>query len=310
MTWFKADDNLQDHPKVLRLGRDMVPAIGVWTLVGTWAARQNTDGFVPVVIIRRYDPRERLAKRLVSVGLFERAEVNGVVGYRFHDWPDHQPTAAEVEKKRALARDRQRRFRERSGQFGSDGPDPSDTDGFEQRSLDQAERTTEVGSNAVTAPSRNGARNALLNALVTTTPSRPDPLVKEEPPPLRGAPPSGRSTKPARGTRIPANFKITPDMIDWARRETPNVPLDATTEDFCDYWNSKPGKEAEKLDWPRTWKRWMRKAHQDTPRNNTGSNTNGRHLATTDRKILELQSMANRFENNNNLWELPEGTAS
>lgn len=193
MTWFKADDNLQDHPKVLQLGRDMVPAMGLWTLVGTWSARQRTDGFVPVVIIRRYDPRERLAKRLVAVGLFEHAEDNGAVGYRFHDWPDHQPTAAEVERKRSFTRERQRKFRERSGRFTAGSTDTAPTTPSETQAQDQDEQAHPVGSNGVTTPVRNGVGNALRDASVTTAPARPDPTRNYK------APPGGDAAAPRGG---------------------------------------------------------------------------------------------------------------
>lgn len=193
MTWFKADDNLQDHPKVLQLGRDMVPAMGLWTLVGTWAARQRTDGFVPVVIIRRYDPRERLAKRLVEVGLFERAEANGAVGYQFHDWPDHQPTAAEVARKQEFTRERQRKFRERSGKFSAANHGTPTTPEPDPHAPDQAKQAPDVPRNGVTTPVSNGVSNALRDASVTTAPARPDPTRNYK------APPGGDAAAPRGG---------------------------------------------------------------------------------------------------------------
>ena len=101
MTWFKVDDGFHDHKKVRRLGKDRTAAVGVWTLCGSWSADTGADGFVPTEIVQRHDPREKLAARLVDVGLWHRDEVDGEPGYRFHDWHDYQPTADEVEEKRA-----------------------------------------------------------------------------------------------------------------------------------------------------------------------------------------------------------------
>jgi hypothetical protein len=96
MTWFKVDDGLADHRKVRQLGRDRLPAMGLWALSGSWAARELTDGFVPEEIVQRHDPKHRYARRLVDVGLWEHAKQDGEDGYQFHDWVDMQPTKVEV----------------------------------------------------------------------------------------------------------------------------------------------------------------------------------------------------------------------
>lgn len=63
-----------------------------------------------------------------------------------------------------------------------------------------------------------------------------------------------------RGTRLPLPFEVTPDMDDWAARECPGVNVDLETKKFVDYWRAKTGKDATKLDWPATWKNWIRRA--------------------------------------------------
>jgi hypothetical protein len=113
VTWFRVDDNLTDHPKVLALGKDMLPAMGLWTIVGAWAGRYDTDGYVPESIVRRHDPRLRLARRLVDVGLWERRLLDGNPAFYYHDWTDSQPSKDEIERKREKARERQRRSRRR-----------------------------------------------------------------------------------------------------------------------------------------------------------------------------------------------------
>lgn len=113
MTWFKVDDGLPDHRKVRRLGRDKLPAIGLWTLCGAWCSSNLMDGFVPDEIVRRWDASAKYAEKLVAAGLWHHAEHEGEPGYRFHQWsePGRQPTKAQVEQERDAARERMRRIR-------------------------------------------------------------------------------------------------------------------------------------------------------------------------------------------------------
>lgn len=59
-----------------------------------------------------------------------------------------------------------------------------------------------------------------------------------------------------RGERIPADFE--PDT-EWAQAQGLS-PSEASHEaaQFLDYWRSKPGKDGLKLDWPGTWRMWVR----------------------------------------------------
>lgn len=69
-----------------------------------------------------------------------------------------------------------------------------------------------------------------------------------------------------RGERIPADFE--PDT-EWAQAQGLS-PSEASHEaaQFIDYWRSKPGKDGLKLDWPGTWRMWVRnsiKRHRSQP---------------------------------------------
>jgi hypothetical protein len=69
-----------------------------------------------------------------------------------------------------------------------------------------------------------------------------------------------------RGERIPADFE--PDT-EWAMAQGLS-PSEASHEaaQFIDYWRSKPGKDGLKLDWPGTWRMWVRnsiKRHRSQP---------------------------------------------
>lgn len=94
--WFKVDDQFHEHAKVRRTGPD-VAAIGVWTLSGSWAGDNRSDGFVPESVVKRWTGSWRKhAATLVRVGLWESTEVDGERGWVFHDWDDCNPTKDET----------------------------------------------------------------------------------------------------------------------------------------------------------------------------------------------------------------------
>lgn len=71
------------------------------------------------------------------------------------------------------------------------------------------------------------------------------------------APLAPARTAAKRGTRIPEDFTVTPEMVTWAVTECPGVDGRAETQKFINYWRSKTGKDATKLDWPATWRNWL-----------------------------------------------------
>lgn len=104
MTWFKVDDDLNNHPKARAAG---LPAMGLWTVAGSYAARYLTDGFVPDWYVASWPSGPKLARKLVSAGLWT-VEAGG---WRFHEWHDRNPTRAKVEQERKITRERVARFR-------------------------------------------------------------------------------------------------------------------------------------------------------------------------------------------------------
>jgi hypothetical protein len=108
MTWFKVDDNLAFHSKIMLVGNE---AMGVWVRAGSWVSQQLTDGFVPASIVAVLGGLDA-AERLVEVGLWLPEEG----GWRFNDWADYQPTKAEIESTRKRERERKANYRR-----GTDG---------------------------------------------------------------------------------------------------------------------------------------------------------------------------------------------
>lgn len=124
MTWFKVDDHLHSHSKAMRAGTE---AMGLWVLAGSWSAAEESDGWVPDYVLPRLAGAnaEELAQRLCRAGLWlplTDAETEER-GYQFHGWEEFQPTRAQLDAKRADARERMRRARAQGGDVraNSDG---------------------------------------------------------------------------------------------------------------------------------------------------------------------------------------------
>ena len=96
MGWFKVDDQLAFHAKIVAAGNS---AMGLWIRAGSWSSAQLTDGFIPTHMAfamanAMANPCDQDA--LVMAGLWD--EVDG--GYQFHDWSEFQPSAEEERAKR------------------------------------------------------------------------------------------------------------------------------------------------------------------------------------------------------------------
>lgn len=76
-----------DHPKVLAITNgERLAALGLYALVGSWAARYSEDGTVPTSVAEIHDLRGgRLSTTLVNAGLWRHEGSS----YRFVHW--HAP---------------------------------------------------------------------------------------------------------------------------------------------------------------------------------------------------------------------------
>jgi hypothetical protein len=102
---------------------------------------------------------------------------------------------------------------------------------------------------------------------------------------------SSSSMPRKRGSRIPDDFTVTPEMVAWARERCPHVNGRAETEKFINYWQAKSGKDATKLDWVKTWRNWMLNAAERTPSGR--ASPNGRPAA--DQRIADIQALKGMF---------------
>jgi len=108
MAWFKVDDGFANSKPVLRIPRRYrAQAVGLWTLAGTWCAKEETDGFVPDYVLEECCGTTAIAKQLVTCGLWE--EVEG--GYQFVGWAKYNPTKEQLTARRSEEAERKQAAR-------------------------------------------------------------------------------------------------------------------------------------------------------------------------------------------------------
>jgi len=74
---------------------------------------------------------------------------------------------------------------------------------------------------------------------------------------------SPRETPSARGTRLPKDWALPASWGKWALNEGHSeATIRFEADKFRDFWLSKSGKDATKVDWERTWHNWMRSVGQ------------------------------------------------
>jgi len=183
MVWFRVDDTLSAHPKARAAG---LPAMGLWSLAGAYAAQYLTEGYVPEWYVLTWTSGRKHADRLVAVGLWEVAPG----GWQFHQWAERQPSKAQVEAEREKTRKRQQKWRD---EHRDDDP-----------------------SNAVT----NGVTNGSEKPFVTGAPTLPIPthplstsVEVEKRGDRQAALPASADTIPPQFQQCPAHRGLPKDQI-------------------------------------------------------------------------------------------------
>lgn len=225
MTWFRVDDSLAFHHKVVGVGNS---AMGLWVRAGAWCAQQLNDGHVPAHMVKALGGASRDAKALVAYGLWEE---DGPF-YVFNDWHQYQPTSAEVKAAR-LAKSEKRAEAGRAGGIAS---------GVARRANAQAE-PDQAGSKIEASGEANGKQNE--------APSLPGPSLPSQPLVV---------TPRKRATATPDLFPITEQMAAWGRANCPNVlHPNRETRQFLDHHRAKG---STMRDWTAAWRTWMTNAQK------------------------------------------------
>ena len=61
-----------------------------------------------------------------------------------------------------------------------------------------------------------------------------------------------------RGSRLPSDWKPSDEDLQFCKTERPDLGPEKTADRFRDYWVSQPGSKGVKLNWPATWRNWVR----------------------------------------------------
>ena len=119
MPWGRIDDSLYDHPKLDKLGRRRMPALGLHLVALSWCNRWLTDGCLPSDRATKLGGRIRDADALVEAGLWERT----TDGYRIHDFLTYNDSREDVLARRAADAERKRKGRESGSKNAGRGGD-------------------------------------------------------------------------------------------------------------------------------------------------------------------------------------------
>jgi hypothetical protein len=289
MPWFYVDDSFADSKPVMRLDAALRnEAIGLWVRCGAWSAKEETDGHVPLDVVRSFNGTPRLIRALHnSAELWVESSPESWRNSReivFGNWEKWQKTRAELLAKRKNDADRQRVHRRKGrNHVTSSNPEMPRRD----------TPATEDGCHAVT----NGVTDENVTRDVTressrARPPRPDPTLTGNSPTKGTVALSGGSG--GRGARLTPGWTPPADVIAQMRDDHPHVDLKTEHAKFCDYWLAKAGKDATKLDWSATWRNWIRRAAEQQPTHRNGSTTST--PSTRDRKYAATQALKQKYQ--------------
>lgn len=235
MKWFRFYHDAIDDPKVQRLPGDLFK---FWVNVMCLASRSDERGLVKldaeaIAFATRLpdDEAGQMIADLVRRNLLEET----TEGYEPHNWDKWQFKSDNVAERVAKHR----------SNAASDG------DGD----------TRNVTGNVTETP-----KPSVIQITDTDTESDTEERESADAPP---PPPDPPKPKPKRASRIPDDFEITDDMRQWAIEQGAGaIQVERETEKFLDYWRAAAGSKGVKLDWPATWRNWIRRGIDDGPRGN------------------------------------------
>jgi hypothetical protein len=110
--------------------------------------------------------------------------------------------------------------------------------------------------------------------------------------PLIG-PPTPSKTNSKRGTRLSPDWELPNDWLQWTRLNfvhADEAMVRAEADQFRDFWISKTGASATKLDWLATWRNWCRNSRTLARAANPKPFNNGR-MAYDEKKASEIASL-------------------
>jgi hypothetical protein len=245
MGWARLDDGFYDHPKVSALLEEPGgwAALGFWVACLSWAHKHTRKpgkqaGHVPRAVVARMDRSQGpvMAGQLAKAGLWDPHP--GGDGWLIHDFDQYLPSER-LSAVRAAAGAKGGKAKAEAARSSSELQEASsELDLAKQIASKRLANTgTGIGSSSSTG---SPVVTVSTGALTRDDDKKPE-------------------TETRRGTRLPEPFTVTREMVDWCRRECPEVDGRRETEAFTDYWRAQPGVKGRKTDWAATWRNWMRR---------------------------------------------------
>jgi len=231
-----------------------LPITARWSYVAAllWCHNEESDGFIrsdDLHVIPGFDMD--CIPRLQDQDILVAVEGGWKLQPNGEAWENSQSTKEQVDQARLRNRERQAKLRERRN-----GVTPP--------------VTTEVTNEVSNEGSKQNKTKPNQTSLVVTK--------------------SGTETEkgPKRASRLPEGWQPPESTIRKMRERFPHLDLRSEHEKFCNYWLSKSGRDATKVDWARTWINWIITAAERSP---NGHRAEAVAQSATDRKIAFLQSM-------------------
>jgi hypothetical protein len=261
--------DMSDHPKFAPLTKGQKWLIAEAMM---YCRKYLTDGCIEMPVWRKMDTkRNREAVEQTGVCIVVPTELRNFdekiasdfcsrTGEKlksncvyFPTYFDHQQSRAEVEA-----------YLEKRRSAGRKGGEAKAANRPREGSETLASATASAVPNAYQTPSKSVAESeseSEVSTYVDTPPVNPPRGATRHLQPIDGGAaktPARRETR-KRGTRLPDGWYPPREVSDQMLKDFPNLDLRSHHGDFCDHWHAKPGRDAEKLDWVATWRKWMRK---------------------------------------------------
>lgn len=142
------------------------------------------------------------------------------------------------------------------------------------RAREITEKRRQAGLQGGRPPSQTESKlkaNGFANGKQNETPARvalpsPSQVVQLPESPEKAETQQNGQAVRGRGNRLPSGWEPSADGIIHAIKEGfSDTEAFRMVEDFRDFWQAKSGQDARKVDWPATWRRWVREEAKRRP---------------------------------------------
>ena len=117
-----------------------------------------------------------------------------------------------------------------------------------EKELERRRNERETSAKGGRTKAENATRNNEIKDLTSTKRREEKRVVKRE-----------ANASPKKATRLSESWSLPRDWGEWAVSEGwPEAVIRSEAAKFRDFWISKAGRDATKIDWSATWRNWMR----------------------------------------------------